>query len=67
MPFQAGESQCHGVVRRGDFSMNGKATIMGDKSSQKSNVKKEGKSLKEKRSAKKAKAADKGTIPTTGR
>ncbi len=43
--------------------------IMGDKSSQKSNVKKEGKSIKEKRAAKVAKAAGKSatTIPTTGR
>ena len=39
---------------------------MGDKSGQKANVKKEGKSLKEKRAAKVAKAASKGTIPTTG-
>jgi hypothetical protein len=43
--------------------------IMGDKSSQKTNTKKEGKSLKEKRAVKKAKTADKSgtTIPTTGR
>jgi hypothetical protein len=42
---------------------------MGNKSEQKSNVKKEGKSLKEKRAVKKTKAADKAssTIPTTGR
>ena len=35
---------------------------MGDKSSQKSNVKKEGKSLKEKRAAKAVKAADKAAV-----
>jgi hypothetical protein len=42
---------------------------MGDKSSQKTNTKKEGKSLKEKRAVKKAKTADKSnsTIPTSGR
>jgi len=42
--------------------------IMANKDSQKSNTKKVGKSLKEKRAAKKAKAADKATshIPPTG-
>jgi hypothetical protein len=40
---------------------------MGNKSDQKNSVKKEGKSLKEKRAVKKAKVADKNTIPTSGR
>jgi hypothetical protein len=42
--------------------------IMANKDSQKANTKKVGKTLKEKRSAKKAKAADKGAshIPPTG-
>lgn len=43
-------------------------TIMANKDSQKANVKKTGKSLKEKRAAKKAKVADKTAshIPPTG-
>jgi hypothetical protein len=42
--------------------------IMANKDSQKANVKKTGKSLKEKRAAKKAKVADKSAshIPPTG-
>jgi hypothetical protein len=39
---------------------------MPDKSPQKSNVKKQGKTLKEKRSAKKAKNESKSVIPQTG-
>jgi hypothetical protein len=39
---------------------------MPDKSPQKSNAKKEGKSIKEKRSAKKLKNEAKSTIPQTG-